>query len=146
MGRAGAPQNLPAVPVLLAPPHQAEIAYPDTARATTLLAWRPVPGATGYHFQIDYSPYFNRPIYDRRGMEGAFHRAARARRGEVLLAGGRRGQEGAEGSFSEFARFTVSRAAGGARGGGPPPPSPSTAWKCGRTSSRCAGARSRAPP
>ena len=31
-------------PLLLAPPHQAEITYPDPTRATTLLAWKPVAG------------------------------------------------------------------------------------------------------
>src|SRR5262245_21800698 len=63
-GNPGSKIALPSVPLLLAPPHQAEISYPDPQRATTLLAWRTVPGATGYHFQIDYSSSFSRPIKD----------------------------------------------------------------------------------
>jgi hypothetical protein len=122
VGRAGAPQNLPPVPVLLAPPHQAEIAKPDTARATTLLAWRPVPAAAGYHFQIDYSPYFNRPIYDRRDWKEPSIELRGLDVGKYYWRVAAIDDKGAEGSFSEFARFTVSRPAGGGPGTGPPPP------------------------
>src|SRR5262245_17804518 len=67
-GRPGSKQALPGVPQLLAPSHQAEIIYPDPARATTLLIWKPVPGAVAYHVMLDYSAYFNRPIVDRTGV------------------------------------------------------------------------------
>src|SRR3954469_24156301 len=52
-GKAAPTQNLPPVPVLLAPQHQAEITYQDPTRATTLLLWKPVPGATAYHVMLD---------------------------------------------------------------------------------------------
>ena len=47
---------------------QAEITYQDPTRATTLLLWKPVPGATTYHVMLDYSAYFNRPLVDRSGI------------------------------------------------------------------------------
>jgi hypothetical protein len=122
VGRAGPVQNLPPVPVLLAPPHQAEIAYPDTARATTLLAWRPVTGASGYHFQIDYSPYFNRPIYDRRDWKEPSIELRGLDVGKYYWRVAAIDDKSAEGSYSEFSRFTVSRPAGGGPGTGPPPP------------------------
>ena len=91
-GKAGAKQALPGVPALLAPPHQAEITYPDPARATTLLVWKPVPGAAAYHVMLDYSAYFNRPLVRPRGRQGQLDPAAGARHRQVLLAGGRGGQ------------------------------------------------------
>src|SRR4029079_2784507 len=68
-GKAGPKVALPPVPGLVAPPHEAEISYPNPAVATTLLAWKAVTGAASYHFQIDYSAYFNRPILDRVGIK-----------------------------------------------------------------------------
>ena len=50
-------------------PHQAEVAYPDPAQATTLFVWKPVPNAASYHLMLDYSPYFNRPLVDRAGIK-----------------------------------------------------------------------------
>jgi len=57
------------VPVLLAPVHQTEISYRDPTRATTLLVWKAVSGASSYHVMLDYSPYFNRPIVDNRRIK-----------------------------------------------------------------------------
>jgi hypothetical protein len=67
-GKAEPVHALPSVPALLAPQHQTEITYQDPARATTLLVWKPVPGATAYHVMLDYNAYFNRPLVDRTGI------------------------------------------------------------------------------
>src|SRR5712691_2106871 len=67
-GKAAPAHSLPPVPALLAPQHQTEITYQDPARATTLLVWKPVPGAAGYHVMLDYNAYFNRPLVDRSGI------------------------------------------------------------------------------
>jgi len=67
-GKAEPVHALPSVPALLAPQHQTEITYQDPARATTLLVWKPVPGATAYHVMLDYNAIFNRPLVDRTGI------------------------------------------------------------------------------
>jgi hypothetical protein len=120
-GKAGPKLSLPTAPILLNPAHQAEISYIDPERAVTLLAWRPVTGASSYHLMLDYSAYFNRPIFDRKGIKdstvelrgldiGKYYWRVAADRDEV------------EGDFSNFFRFTVTRPAGASRGSGPPPP------------------------
>jgi hypothetical protein len=121
-GKAGTPQSLPQVPVLLAPQHQAEITYQDPARATTLLLWKPVPGATGYHVMLDYNAYFNRPLVDRAGIVEPSVEVRGLDAGKYYWRVAAVAKDGVEGSFSEFARFTVSRPPGGGRGTGDPPP------------------------
>ena len=121
-GNASPVQNLPAVPVLLAPQHQAEITYQDPARATTLLLWKPVPGATAYHVMLDYNAYFNRPLVDRTGIGEPSVEVRGLDAGKYYWRVAAVDREGVEGSFSEFARFTVSRPQGAEKGGGPPPP------------------------
>ena len=120
-GKAAPAQNLPPVPVLLAPQHQAEITYQDPSRATTLLLWKPVPGATGYHVMLDYSAYFNRPLVDRSGIKDASQEIRGLDAGKYYWRVAAVDKEGVEGSFSDFARFTVSRPQGGGRGSGDPP-------------------------
>jgi hypothetical protein len=115
-------QNLPQVPVLLAPQHQAEITYQDPARATTLLLWKPVPGAVAYHVMLDYNAYFNRPLVDRAGISEPSVEVRGLDVGKYYWRVAAVDKDGAQGSFSEFARFTVSRPQGGARGSGDPPP------------------------
>jgi hypothetical protein len=121
-GRPGQKQTLPAVPVLLAPSHQAEIMYVDPTRATTLLVWRPVQGASGYHVMLDYSPYFNRPVVDRAGIRDASVELIGLETGKYYWRVSAADKEGAEGAFSDFARFTVTRKGIGAAGSGAPPP------------------------
>lgn len=121
-GRPGAKQVLPGVPVLLAPPHQAEITYVDPTRATTLLAWKGVPGATTYHVMLDYSAYFNRPVVDRMGLKDASVELIGLETGKYYWRVAALDRDGTEGAFSEFARFTVSRKGVGAVGNGTPPP------------------------
>jgi hypothetical protein len=121
-GKAAPVQNLPPVPVLLAPQHQAEITYQDPARATTLLLWKPVPGATGYHVMLDYSAYFNRPLVDRSGINDASVEVRGLDVGKYYWRVAAIDKDGVEGSFSEFARFSVGRPQGAGAGAGPPPP------------------------
>jgi hypothetical protein len=121
-GNAAPVQDLPPVPILLAPQHQAEITYQDPARATTLLLWKPVPGATGYHVMLDYNAYFNRPLVDRTGIGEPSVEVRGLDAGKYYWRVAAVDKEGVEGSFSDFARFSVSRPQGAERGGGPPPP------------------------
>jgi hypothetical protein len=121
-GKAEPVHNLPQVPVLLAPQHQAEITYQDPARATTLLLWKPVPGATAYHVMLDYNAYFNRPLVDRAGISEPSVEVRGLDVGKYYWRVAAVDKDGAEGSFSDFARFTVSRPQGGSRGSGDPPP------------------------
>jgi hypothetical protein len=121
-GKAAPKKVLPAVPTLLAPPHQAEITYPDPMRATTMLAWKAVPGAISYHVMLDYSAYFNRPIVDRGGIGDSSVQLQGLDTGKYYWRVAAVDKEGVEGAFSEFARFTVVRRGGPGAAGGPPPP------------------------
>ena len=121
-GKAGEKFTLPDMPVLLAPPHQAEISYPAPAQATTLLAWKEVPSAAGYHFQIDYSAYFSRPLYDRQGWKGNSIELRGLDVGKYYWRVAALDQDGNQGQFSDFFRFSVAAPGRAAGAGGPPPP------------------------
>jgi hypothetical protein len=121
-GKAAPKKILPAVPTLLAPPHQAEITYPDPTRATTMLAWKAVQGATAYHVMLDYSAYFNRPIVDRGGISDSSVQLQGLDTGKYYWRVAAVDKEGVEGAFSEFARFTVVRRGIPGAADGPPPP------------------------
>jgi len=120
-GKAGPKVTLPDVPVLVAPPHQTEVSYPDPGRATTLLMWKPVASAVSYHVMLDYSPYFNRPLVDRKGIKDPSVELRGLDVGKYYWRVAAVDKEEAEGSFSDFARFTVARPTT-AQGDGPPPP------------------------
>jgi hypothetical protein len=120
-GKAGPKLTLPGVPALLSPQHQAEISYPDPARATTLLLWKPVAAATSYHVMLDYSAYFNRPLVDRAGIAESQVELRGLETGKYYWRVAAVDHSGVEGPFSEFARFTVSRPEGIMPGAGPPP-------------------------
>jgi hypothetical protein len=122
VGRPSPKQALPGIPALLAPPHQAEITYPDPSRATTLLAWKAVPGATSYHVMLDYSAYFNRPLVDRTGVAESQVQLRSLDTGKYYWRVAAVDKDNVEGAFSDFARFTVTRRAGGVGADGPPPP------------------------
>ena len=121
-GKAAPAHSLPAVPALLAPQHQTEITYQDPARATTLLVWKPVPGAAAYHVMLDYNAYFNRPLVDRSGITEPSVEVRGLDVGKYYWRVAAVDKDGVEGSFSDFARFTVSRPQGGNKGTGDPPP------------------------
>jgi hypothetical protein len=120
-GKPAAKVSLPGVPTLLAPPHQTEISYADPARATTMLIWRPVPGAHAYHVMLDYSAYFNRPLVDRGGIKDSSVELRGLDTGKYYWKVAAVGKDGAEGAYSEFARFAVARPQGASVKGGPPP-------------------------
>lgn len=121
-GRPSPKQALPGVPALLAPSHQSEIIYPDPARATTLLMWKPVPGAVGYHVVLDYSAYFNRPMFDRAGVADSQIQLRALDTGKYYWRVAAVDKDNVEGAFSDFARFTITRRGGAGAAGGPPPP------------------------
>ena len=112
---------LPAIPALLAPPHQTEVSYVNPAQATTLLVWKPVPGAASYHLMMDYSPYFNRPLVDRAGIKDSSVELRGLDTGKYYWRVAAVDAAGVEGPYSDFARFTVSRPQGVGPGAGPPP-------------------------
>ncbi len=118
-GKAGPKIVLPDVPVLLAPPHQAEIAYVDPARSTTLLAWRPVTAAT-YHVMLDYNPNFGRPVVDRREWKSASMELRGLDVGTYYWKVAAVDKDGVEGSFSEFATFRVTKPTAVASAAPPP--------------------------
>jgi hypothetical protein len=119
-GKAGPKQVLLDAPALQAPPHQTEISYPEPSRATTLLAWKPVLGSTSYHVQVDYSPYFNRPLVDQVRKDSAVELRG-LETGKYYWRVAALDKDGVEGGFSAFARFTVVRKEGPGGGGGTPP-------------------------
>jgi hypothetical protein len=121
-GKAGPKIILPAIPTLLAPPPDAEIAYPDPTRATTLLAWKPVDKAAAYHVVLDYSANFTRPIVDRKDWKTGSMELQGLDIGKYYWRVSALDKDGVEGSFSAFNRFTVTKPGLGAGAPAPPPP------------------------
>jgi hypothetical protein len=120
-GKAGPAIKLPDSPALQAPPHQAEISYPDPAHATTLLAWKPVPGAASYHVVLDTTAIFNKPIVDTRDPRVAQVEVRGLEIGKYYWRVAAIDREAHEGAFSDFARFTVTKPAGPVAGTALPP-------------------------
>jgi hypothetical protein len=120
-GKAAPKITLPPVPALLAPPHQTEVSYVNPAQATTLLVWKPVPGAANYHLMVDYSAYFNRPLVDRAGIKDSSVELRGLDTGKYYWKVAAVDTTGVEGPYSDFARFTVSRPQGVGPGSGPAP-------------------------
>jgi hypothetical protein len=121
-GVAGPKIALPGVPVLLAPPHQAEIAYVDPARSTTLLAWKAVGEAVAYHVMLDYSLSFTRPVVDRKHWRTGSSMELRGLEvGTYFWKVAAVDKDGVEGSFSDFFRFVVTKPKAGAAPLAPPP-------------------------
>jgi hypothetical protein len=112
---------LPGVPTLLAPPHQAEIAYVNPAVSTTLLAWKGVGNATTYHVLVDYSTSFTRPLVDQKGWKLSSMELRGLEVGKYFWKVAAVDANGMEGSFSEFSRFSVTRPGPGAAADAPPP-------------------------
>ncbi len=119
-GRPGQKQTLPGVPVLVAPPHQAEITYPDPARGTTLLVWKGVPGAASYRVMVADTASFTHPIADER-VDGSQVPVRGLEGGKYYWRVAALSPDGLEGAFSEFSRFAVVRSAAGSAPGPPPP-------------------------
>jgi hypothetical protein len=117
-GRAGPKVTLPGVPTLTAPPPQADISYPNPAEATTLLAWKPVPGAVAYHVVVDMTASFNRPVVDRKEWRPLSMELRGLDVGGYFWQVAAIDKDGTQGSFSEPSRFVVSQ---GTPRGAPPP-------------------------
>ena len=64
-GRAGAKVELPSVPQLLSPADQADLAYTDLTKAITSFVWKGVADAKAYRLVLDFSPSFNKPLFDK---------------------------------------------------------------------------------
>lgn len=112
-GRAGAKVTLPPLPVLLAPPLGATLAYTDPQHALTLLKWRPVPGAVAYHVMVDDDAWFTEPLLDRAGIVGTSLELPGLGVGKYYWRVSAVDARQTEGAFSGFARFTVEAAAAG---------------------------------
>jgi hypothetical protein len=108
-GRAGQKTSLPGTPQLMSPPDQAEIAYADLSRAITPLVWKGVPGASAYHLVVDFSPSFNRPLVDKRGIEDTTQALTGLEVGRYFWRVAAVDRDGSEGDFSGFAAFRVSK-------------------------------------
>jgi len=121
-GKPGQMVNLPDVPVLLAPANQSEVAYPDPTRAITLLAWKATPEAVTYHVQLDYSPFFNRPLVDRGGIKETQVEIRGLDTGKYYWRVAAVDRNSVTGRPSGFSRFSVIKPSGNAPGEGPPPP------------------------
>ncbi len=118
-GQAGSKVVLPPVPALLAPAHEADLVYPNPPMATTTLAWKDVAGAQGYRVLLDNNPQFYRPLLDQV-RKGTSVQVRGLEAGKYYWKVAALDPHSVEGSFSEFARFAVSRPAAGAVI--PPPP------------------------
>lgn len=116
-GQAGEKVSLPPAPRLLAPPHDAEVAHVEPARARTVLQWEGVDAARAYHVMLDYSPQFNRPLVDQRAVRDASFEVRGLEEGRYFWRVASIGPGDAEGGFSDPARFELSRAPA-------PPPGP----------------------
>lgn len=107
-GSAGPKVSLPSLPVLVAPPHQTEVVYPDP-RSSIALLWKTVPGAVAYHLMVDYSAYFNRPLVDRTDIHESQQEIRGLELGRYYWRVSAIDKAGVEGGFSAFFSFTLAR-------------------------------------
>src|SRR6185436_6780650 len=75
---------------------------------------RPVAGAMSYHFQIDYSATFNRPIKDQPDWKESAVELRGLDVGRYYWRVAAVDKQNVEGNFSSFARFSVTRPSGNA--------------------------------
>ena len=118
-GSAGEKTALPTVPVLTAPPHDTEVAYPDPTRAITLLMWNAVPDATMYRVTVDFSPTFARPLIDRQGYRNTQMELRGLEPATYFWRVAAIDSSGSEGAFAGPSRFSLLRSAPSAAS--PPP-------------------------
>ena len=107
-GKSGPKVALPGVPVLMAPPHQAEISYVNPAVSLTLLVWKTVPNAT-YHVLVDYTQSFTRPLVDQRGWKPSSMELRGLEVGKYYWKVAAVDANGLEGSPSELSLFSVTK-------------------------------------
>ena len=108
-GKSGPKVALPAVPVLMAPPHQAEISYVNPAVSLTLLVWKPVPTATTYHVLVDYTQSFTRPLVDQKGWKPSSMELRGLEVGKYYWRVTAVDASGLEGSPSELSLFSITK-------------------------------------
>jgi hypothetical protein len=118
-GVASQKTSLPDMPVLVAPPDNTEVAYPDPTRATTLLTWQGVEGARAYRVTVDYSRAFARPLVDRQGYEGTQMQLRGLETSTYYWRVAAVNENGVEGSFTPAASFSLLKAPPSSL---PPPP------------------------
>jgi prepilin-type processing-associated H-X9-DG protein len=120
-GKSAGKVALPGVPILLAPPHQAEISYDNPAVSTTLMAWRGAPSAATYHVMVDYTTSFARPLVDQKGWRPTSMELRGLEVGKYYWKVAAVDGSGLEGSFSDFSLFSVTRRGPGAAADATPP-------------------------
>jgi hypothetical protein len=118
-GEASAAVPLPGAPALLAPTRDARLVYDNPSVAATTLSWTQIPGAQKYRVVVDVTPGFYRPMVDRLN-EGTAVRLQGLDVGQYCWKVAAVNSSSAEGSFSDFARFSVSRPPTPAPGAAPP--------------------------
>ena len=108
-GKSGPKVALPGVPVLMAPPHQAEISYVNPAVSLTLLVWKAVPNAATYHVLVDYTRSFTRPLVDQKGWKPSSMELRGLEVGKYYWRVAAVDANGLEGSPSELSLFSVTK-------------------------------------
>jgi len=116
-GRVGDKIALPSVPELISPADQADVAYPEPARAITPFIWKDVPGARSYRLVLDFSQSFNKPLHDKP-VDKSTQALSGLVEGRYFWRVAAIDSQGNEGAFSEAGRFRVTKL----RSSGAPPP------------------------
>jgi hypothetical protein len=112
-GKSAGKVALPEAPTLLAPPHQAEISYPNPASSITLLAWKAVPSAASYRIMVDYTTSFTRPLVDQKGWKQSSLELRALEVGKFYWKVAAVDAKGLEGGFSDLSLFSVAKPAPG---------------------------------
>ena len=120
-GKSGPKATLPGVPVLMAPPHQAEISYVNPAVSLTLLVWKPVPNTPTYHVLVDYTQSFTRPLVDQKGWKPSSMELRGLEVGRYYWKVAAVDANGLEGSPSEVSFFSITKPGPGQAGLDTPP-------------------------
>lgn len=118
-GEAGDKVALPGTPELLSPTDATDLTYEDPAKAPTVLRWKGRTEAVAYRVVVDSSAYFNDPVFDKANVKDVQTRAQALGTGPFFWRVAAVGAEGLEGSFSDFARFSIAR--GREQSATPPP-------------------------
>src|SRR5262249_29932403 len=111
-GRASEKQALLPPPVLLSPPHQANLAYAQAEAATTVLVWRVVPGAASYHVMLDDDGWFVEPLVDRTGVTTTSLELPGLRPGTYYWRVASCDAHDREGAFAALSRFLLAAVSG----------------------------------
>lgn len=108
-GEAGDKVALPGKPELVSPTDATELTYEDPAKAPTVLRWKGRSEAVAYRVVVDSSAYFNDPVFDKGNVKEVETRAQALATGPYFWRVAAMGPQGLEGSFSDFARFSIAK-------------------------------------